>query len=110
MMIRVMGLRTCSKCKTLKESLNYAKVEYSFSDCENHSDNCDSLEALTGTKHYPMVLISGLEEGILEVIYLTDSMNVLQEGVKMQNGVRLVPNHSLDGLYRYTLNRLNLKL
>lgn len=110
MKIQVVGLETCNKCKTLKESLKYAKVDYEFSDCDNDPEKCDALEDVTGTKHYPMVLISGLEEGVMEVVYITESMSVLEEGVKMKDSIRLVPNHYVDGLLNYTLSRLNLKL
>lgn len=110
MKIRVMGLNTCNRCKTLKETLKSINADYEFSDCDKDPENCDALENLTNSKHYPMVLISGLEKGIMEVVYITDKMSVLEEGVAMKDSIRLVPNHSVDGLLRYTMNRLNLKL
>lgn len=110
MKIKVIGLGTCNKCKTLIESLRYAKVAYDFSDCDKDPKTCDALEDLTDTKHYPMVVISELEQGITEVIYIAEKMSVLEEGVTMKDSIRLVPNHSVDGLLRYTMNRLNLKL
>lgn len=110
MKIQVIGLETCDRCKKLKESLKYAKVAYNFYDCDKDPERCDALEDITGTVQYPMVLISGLETNITEVVYITENISILEEGVKMKDSVRLVPNHSVDGLLRYTMNRLNLKL
>lgn len=110
MMIRVMGLETCDRCKKLKDALKSAKIAFEFSDCDNDPENCDALEALTDTKHYPMVLMYGIDQNLLEVVFITDDSKILNTGTIINNGVRLIPNHSIDGLLRYTINRLNLKL
>lgn len=110
MKIQVIGLETCDRCKKLKESLKYAKVAYDFSDCDKDPERCDALEDLTDTKHYPMIMISELEKDITEVVYITEKMSILEEGVMMKDSIRLVPNHSVDGLLRYIMNRLDLKL
>lgn len=110
MTIKIVGLSTCNKCETLRKGLDYSKIDHVFTDCDMNPDNCDSLESLTGTKQYPMVLIQDLEENILEIIYITDNYNVLIGGSRMHNGIKLVPMHSIDSLLRYTVGRLNLKL
>lgn len=110
MKIEIIGFENCSRCKKIKESLNYIKIEYEVSDCNRNPGKCDALEDIAGTNQYPMVLISGLERDISEIVFISDSASVLQGGVKMKDTIRLVPNHSTDGLIRYVINRLNLKL
>lgn len=109
MTIKVIGLTTCNKCETLRRGLDSSGIDHAFSDCDTNPDNCDSLESLTGTKQYPMVLIQDLEENILEIIYITERYETLIQGSRMQNGIKLVPMHSTDSLLRYSIGRLNLK-
>lgn len=105
-----MGLTNCKMCKALREALDVSSIDHGFSDCEHNPDNCDALESLTGTKTYPMVLISDLEENLLEIVYLASNYEQLKESVKIKDGIRLVANYSIDGLLRYTVNRLNLNI
>lgn len=110
MTIRVMGLTGCKMCQALREALDKSQIEHNFSDCDHDPENCDSLESLTGSSTYPMILISDLEDNILEVVYLASSYDQLKDSVTVQNGIRLVANYSIDGLLRYTVNRLNLNI
>lgn len=105
-----MGLTTCKLCKALREALDRSNIDHVFSDCEHDPDNCDALEALTGTAMYPMVLIMDLDDNVLEIAYIAKDYDQLKEGSRVQNAIRLVANHSVDGLLRYTINRLNLNI
>lgn len=105
-----MGLTTCKMCKALREALDNSNIDHIFSDCNHDPENCDALEAITGTILYPMVLIMDLEDNVLEIAYLAKNYEQLKESVTVQNGIRLVANHSLDGLLRYTVNRLHLNI
>lgn len=105
-----MGLTGCKMCKALREALDRSSIEHSFSDCEHDPDNCDALESLAGTTMYPMVLISDLEDNLLEIVYLATDYDQLKESTRVQEGIRLIANHSIDGLLRYTVNRLNLNI
>lgn len=110
MTIRVMGLTNCKHCKNLREALEKSGIDHGFYDCNQNSENCDALEALTGTKLYPMVLISDLEDSLLEVVYLARDYTQLKESVSTKDGIRLIANHSIDGMFRYSVNRLNLNI
>lgn len=105
-----MGLTGCKMCKALREALDASEVGHVFTDCEHSPENCDALESLTNTTTYPMVLISDLEDNILEVAYIASHFEQLKESVKNKDGIRLIANHSVDGLLRYTVNRLNLNI
>lgn len=105
-----MGLTNCSLCKALREALDASSIEHWFSDCDADPDNCDALESLTNSSKYPMVLISDAENNLLEVAYLASNYEQLKESVSVQNGIKLVANHSIDGLLRYTVNRLHLNI
>lgn len=109
MKIRVMGLSDCKQCKALREALDRSRIDHCFSDCDKDPENCDALESLTSTRRYPMVLISDLEDNLLEVVYLAEDFQQLKESTQTHNGIRLIASHSTDGLLRYTVNRLNLK-
>jgi hypothetical protein len=97
-------------CKALREALNASGINHNFSDCDRDSQNCDALEALTRTTQYPMILISDLENNLLEVVFLAKDYSQLKESVSYKDGIMLIANHSLDGLLRYTVNRLNLNI
>lgn len=105
-----MGLTNCKMCKALREALDRSGIDHGFYDCDQNSENCDALEALTGTKLYPMVLISDLEDNLLEVVYLAKDYAQLKESISTKDGVRLIAIHSIDGMFRYSVNRLNLNI
>jgi len=105
-----MGLSECKMCKALRKALDESDVPHKFSDCDHDPENCDALESLTGTAMYPMVLISDLEDNILEVAYIASDYEDLKESVKTAQGIKLVANYSIDGLLRYTVNRLHLNI
>lgn len=105
-----MGLESCKMCKALREALDRSDIDHVFSDCNKDPDNCDALEALTGTVYYPMILISDLEDNLMEVAFLANDYSQLDVGTSTRNGIKLIANHSLDGLLKYTINRLNLNI
>ena len=110
MTIRILGLENCKRCKILRDALEASRIEHAFSDCDHDPENCDALESLTGTNLYPMVLISDADENLLEVVFLASDYEQLKDPVSTQNGIRLIANHSIEGLLRYTINRLHLSI
>jgi glutaredoxin len=110
MKIKVIGLSGCRKCSELRKGLEKFKVSYVFSDCEENPENCDSLEAATNTKQYPMVLLSDGNETLIEILYVTERYETLIKGSYSQNGVRFIPLYSTDSVLRYALSRLNLTI
>jgi hypothetical protein len=110
MKIKIVGLHSCGKCDGLKKKLKDAGVRFDFSDCDRNPQNCDNLEALTGTTHYPMVLLEDAQDNLLEVYYLTEHYETLIKGSYSQNRIKLVPTHSTDSLFRYAKDRVNYKL
>ena len=110
MKIKIVGLSDCDKCKSLRKNLKSERIDHDFSDCDKDPQNCDNLEALTGTDHYPMVLIQDLEDNLLEVYYLTSNYHTMIAGSYSRNGIRLIPTHSIDSLLNYISHRLNFKL
>jgi glutaredoxin len=109
MKIKMVGLSDCGKCKTLKTNLKQRDIDYEFSDCDKDPQNCDNLEALTGSTQYPMILIQDLEDNLLEIYYLTDNYHTMIAGSYNRNGIKLIPTHSTDSLLNYVSHRLNLK-
>lgn len=105
-----MGLTSCKLCKTLRISLDASNIEHSFSDCDQDPENCDALESLTNSALYPMILISDAEDNLLEILFLAANYKQLETSIKIQNGIKLIANHSIEGLLRYTINRLHLNI
>lgn len=110
MTIRVVGLWDCTMCKTLRKALDKAGIAHDFSDCDTDPERCDDLEALTGATQYPMVLISELKNGSSEIVYIAKEYEQLKESVRSVGSTKLVAHHSIEGLLRYTVNRLYLDI
>lgn len=110
MTIRIAGLSDCKFCKSLRKKLQDKGINHTFFDCDKNSENCASLEALTNSDYYPMVLIQDEHENILEVYFFTQNYETMIKGSYTQNGIRLIPSHSTDSMAKYIENRLNLKL
>lgn len=110
MKIKVIGLSGCKKCTELRSGLEKNNVFYDFSDCNEHPENCDSLEAATNTKLYPMILISDDNETLVEILYVTERYETLIKGSYSQNGVKFIPLYSTDSVLRYALSRLDLTI
>lgn len=110
MTIRIAGLSDCKFCKSLKQKLGEKGIDHTFFDCDKNSENCGSLEALTDSDYYPMVLIQDTENNLLEVYFYTQNYEKMIKGSYTQNGIRLIPTHSIDSMVKYIENRLNFKL
>lgn len=54
-----------------------------------------------------MVLMSDAEDNLLEIAFLAENYEQLKESPRFQNGIVLVANHSIDGLLKYVINKLN---
>lgn len=110
MTIKVVGLSGCRHCKDLKAQLAKAKIDHIFSDCDKDQESCNSLESLTGSTQYPMILIHDQDDNILEVYYLTDNYSEMIAGAYSKAGIKLIPTHSTDSLFRYAYNKLNFNI
>jgi glutaredoxin len=55
--VKVLGLRNCSWCNTLKGELQYNNIPYSFIDVDKQSRIADFVEELLETDHYPIALV-----------------------------------------------------
>lgn len=108
MKIKVIGLSGCGKCNELRTKLEQAGAKYVFSDCDEHPENCDSLESATNTKLYPMILFTDDRDNLLEILYVTEKYETLIRGSYHQSGIKLIPLYSTDSILRYALSRLNL--
>lgn len=107
MKIKVIGLSGCVKCAELKRGLENHRIDYVFSDCEDTPENCDSLEAATNTKQYPMVLLTDNNGTLVEILYVTERYETLIKGSYSKEGINFIPLYSTDSLLRYALSRLN---
>jgi len=108
MNIKVVILEGCDKCRSFKEALTKASIKYDTTTCEQNSDVCDSLESITNSSHYPMVVLSKKNSKILEIIFLAEKHSQLAEGTKNHGGVLYIPMYSTDNILDYVKKRLNL--
>lgn len=107
MKIKVVGLSGCGMCKELRKNLDKAGINYVFSNCDDHPDNCDSLEAATNSKQYPMVLLTDDSDTLIEILYVTERYETLIKGSYSKDGVKFIPLYSTDSVLRYAISRLN---
>ena len=107
MNIKVITLDGCNKCRIFKEALTKASIKYDITTCDKNSDICDSLESITNSSHYPMVVLSNENNKILEIIFTAENHSQLAEGAKNSGGILYVPMYSTDNILDYVKKRLN---
>lgn len=110
MKIKVMTLEGCEYCANFKHSLAYKGVRFEIMTCEKYPETCDSLESLVNSTYYPIVMIHNHNDEMMEIVFVTKDMSQLQEGIKIQNGISLIPTYSGDKILEYLLNKLHLTI
>jgi hypothetical protein len=69
--VRVLGLRSCSRCNSLKGELDYYNIPFSFIDVDKQSRIADFVEDLLQTDFYPIALVE--DSGSVCYVYSPDT-------------------------------------
>jgi hypothetical protein len=107
MKIQLITLENCNKCNKLKKELSDNNILYTYTNCEEDPNQCDSLETLLGIEEYPIILIKNEENKILEILYAAKSYELIGKNKDFENGIVGIPMHSVDGMLEYIKNKLN---
>ena len=87
-------LSDCSKCAKLKSELNCFRREYKECDCNKFPDLCDTLEEITNTLSYPMVIVNNSRKQ--EFHYVCDTYENFKSLNAEINNYILKPYASLE--------------
>lgn len=106
MTIKILTLEDCSRCAKFKVLLKNNAIKFIDLPCNSNDEDCDRAEAVINSISYPIAEIQ-YENEPDEMLYLTDDYSVLQNGVKINHGIKAIPFHSIDNIVNYIKNKLN---
>ena len=99
--VKFLVLEGCSKCKALKNKLNYFGNSFKYYPCDGADDFCDKIESLTGVETYPMMVVFDINNNIKEVLYFTEDYNKVGKKIQLAEGVTGFPVYSIDQMVDY---------
>jgi glutaredoxin len=70
--IKVYILENCKSCKRIKELFFNSGYNIDYLNCDNHEEECDFLENLTGNYTYPIIHIESSEK----INYVINKSNI----------------------------------
>lgn len=73
--VRVLGLRGCSLCESLKAELYERDIKYLFIDADESGKLADEVESLLDTQNYPIVILEDINK--VTYFYLPESSSDL---------------------------------
>jgi hypothetical protein len=96
-------LEGCSRCKALKNKLDYFHNSFKFYSCDGQDDLCDQAENLAGVETYPMAILLDTNNSIKEIVYFTDDYNKVGKKEQITEGVTKIGVYSVDQLVEYII-------
>lgn len=96
-------LEGCSRCKALKNKLDYFHNSFKFYSCDGQDDLCDQAENLAGVETYPMAILLDTNNSIKEIVYFTDDYNKVGKKEQVTEGVTKIGIYSVDQLVEYII-------
>ncbi len=96
-------LEGCSRCKALKNKLDYFHNSFKFYSCDGQDDLCDQAENLAGVETYPMAILLDTNNSIKEIVYFTDDYNKVGKKEQVTEGVTKIGVYSVDQLVEYII-------
>lgn len=98
-------LEGCSRCKALKNKLDYFHNSFKFYSCDGQDDLCDQAENLAGVETYPMAILLDTNNSIKEIVYFTDDYNKVGKKEQITEGVTKIGVYSVDQLVEYIIKQ-----
>ena len=96
-------LEGCSRCKALKNKLDYFHNSFKFYSCDGQDDLCDQAENLAGVETYPMAILLDTNNSIKEIVYFTEDYNKVGKKEQVTEGVTKIGVYSVDQLVEYII-------
>ena len=96
-------LEGCSRCKALKNKLDYFHNSFKFYSCDGQDDLCDQAENLAGVETYPMAILLDTNNSIKEIVYFTDDYTKVGKKEQVTEGVTKIGVYSVDQLVEYII-------
>ena len=91
-MIKIYLLEGCDKCKKIKATLDYLKLEYEEISCEQYPNMCDNIEDITGVDSYPMVDLDG------KILYIAEKYSNIGKVKSITENISTMGMYSIDNI------------
>ena len=91
-MIKIYLLEGCDKCKKIKATLDYLKLEYEEIHCEQYPNMCDNIEDITGVDSYPMVDLDG------KILYIAEKYSNIGKVKSITENISTMGMYSIDNI------------
>jgi len=99
----ILILKDCSKCKALKNKLDFFNNSFKYYPCDENDDLCDQVESLAGVSTYPMVILLNINDEIKEIIYFTEDYDKIEKKEQIVDGIIKIGVYSIDQLINYII-------
>lgn len=93
--VKVLGLRGCSWCNSLKVELYDLGIPYTFIDVDKDGRIADMVEELLNTENYPIVLIQN--GNTIVYVYRPDEALDLGKNILPDGNIK-IGSFNLDGM------------
>lgn len=96
-------LEGCSRCKALKNKLDFLQNSFRFYSCDGDDDLCDQAENLSGVDTYPMAVLLDTDNTIKEIVYFTEDYDKVGKKEEVVEGITKIGVYSVDQLVEYII-------
>lgn len=96
-MIQIITLPHCGRCTKVKKHFDNLNISYREMRCDEFPDYCDSLESITNTVFYPMIVTHN-PVNLIELYYVADQYDKLTVKGDKVRGYTLQPQINLETL------------
>jgi glutaredoxin len=101
--VKLLVLDGCSRCKALRNKLDYLKTSFNYINCDDDPEMCDYVEQLSGVNTYPMAVILDINDQVKEIVYFAEDYNMVGKKHKLVDGVSAYGVYSIDQLVEYVI-------
>lgn len=101
--VKLLVLDGCSRCKALKNKLDYLKTSFTYINCDDDPEICDHVEELSGVNMYPMAIVFDVNDQVQEIVYFAEDYNMIGKKHKLADGVTAYCVYSIDQLVEYII-------
>lgn len=102
-MIKLLVLEGCNRCEGVKKELNKRDIYFQYEVCKSDTLICDTVEDMIACSNYPIALL--LENNkIQKIVYITEKYEDVGKKIRLDNGIILLPVHSIDQLINSIIN------
>lgn len=97
-------LENCSRCKALKNKLDFLHNSFKYYSCDGDSDLCDQAESLAGVSTYPIAILLDPNDQMKEIVYFTEDYEKIGKKEQVVDGIVKIGVYSVDQLVEYIIN------